>query len=88
VTARRAGVTPEEDYSGQTSVGPPAALRLAMDSADRTQDDRITITSNASAEIARRSEVEQLRPDDADDILELDPADLIEDDDEAAFDER
>jgi hypothetical protein len=64
-----------------------------MDAADRTSNDRITITSNASAELARRSEVDQLRPADEglepDDILELDPDDLIEDDDyEAPFEER
>ena len=63
-----------------------------MDVADRTRTDRITLTSNASAELARRSESQQLRPDDdsldPDDILELDPADLIEDDDEAPLAER
>jgi len=42
-------------------VGPRSALRLAMDVADRTRTDRITLTSNASAELARRSESQQLR---------------------------
>jgi hypothetical protein len=64
-----------------------------MDAAHRTQNDRITLTSNASAELARRSEVDELRPDDdapdADDVVELDPDDLIEDDDyEAPFEGR
>jgi hypothetical protein len=66
-----------------------------MDAEHGNANTRITLVSNASAELARTSERSMSSPDVVgapDDLTELDPDDLVEDDEdepyESPFDER
>ena len=65
-----------------------------MDASNQALQERITLTSNESAELARRFEERRMREEPTlDDIVELDPDDVIDDEEpelayEAPFDER